>query len=111
MNRILVVLGILALAACATSEGSLEVAFTTAETAALAYVQLPACGANAPNPCSQLSIVQKIKDSSAAAYQALLIARKAQTGDSVAAAQQAIVALQDVVNLPDVQATIGKIVK
>lgn len=80
----------------ATMESSLAVA----DTAALAYVQLPKCGSSiaaaskTPNICSSSSIVANIDVARKTAYMAVKAAEANETADTVQSAQNALNAFQ-----------------
>lgn len=101
MKRIWILAAALAcLGACTSPSSTLqndiaavEVALTAAETAATAYVKLPACtGANAP-VCADPKIVAQIKSADTQAYDAVQIAKAALSVASLAQAQAAVSAL------------------
>lgn len=97
----LAILAVLALAACGstrTNIASLEVALTAADTAALAYVDLPVCGTvPAGQPCSTPDIIAKIGIAEGTAFTAVKAAEVAQDSTSVQKAQESIAALQTII--------------
>ena len=103
MKFIRLVALILTLAACATSEGSAEVTFQTARVSANAYEALALCSSGNVSPCADKAVVQRIHDASEAAYNALLVARKSQSGSDIDVANQAVTAFEAIINLPEVQ--------
>ena len=106
MKKILSLCAVLLLCACATSEGSAEVTFQTAITGSIAYVQLEPCSTAKTTFCSKRSIVTQIKQSRAAAYDALRIARAANQSDQVTMATGAVKVFTDLIAMPEIQAAI-----
>lgn len=107
MKRLALV-SILFLGACATSASSVEISYSTALAGAYAYVKLDPCPAPTKIACSQTDIVKKIEVAKRAADQALLVVRKVESRDTLAAANQAVSAFTTIVSMPEVQAAISK---
>lgn len=104
----LLLLGCIALAACATGEAAVELSYSTALTGADAYVNLQACSDTVTTLCSKTEVVTMIKDAKATADKALAAARTAETDTSVESAQKAVDVLSAIVNMPEVQSAIGE---
>lgn len=90
------------LVACASTPASdvaaIEASLAAADTAALAYVQLPKCGgAIASAACSSPVIVKNIGIASQAAYTAVKAAEASKDQTSIVKAQGAVSALQSIV--------------
>jgi hypothetical protein len=107
MKKILSLCTVLALCACATSEGSAEVTFSTFVQASIAYDGLPPCSTTKTEQCSRRSIVAQIKESRNAAYDSLRIARAAGISDSITMAQGAVKVFTDLMAMPEIQAAIA----
>lgn len=92
---------LLLLAACGSTRSNiaaLEVALTAADTAALAYVDLPLCNSvPAGRPCADLGIVASIGVAEVTAHSAIKAAEVAQDQSSFDKAQSAIAALQQLI--------------
>lgn len=80
---------------------TLQASLAAADSAALGYVQLPACGtsvAAGSSFCSDKTVVAKIKIYSDTAYTAVMAARANEGADTITAAQNAVSAFQTVVS-------------
>ena len=103
MKRILTIAGLIAISACATTPASdiaiAEASLAAADTAALAYVKLPACAASLPATtlCKKPDVVVQIGKASSSAYIAVKAAEIAQTQAAIQQAQTAIAALQSII--------------
>ncbi len=100
MKRLIALLALAFLAACATAPQtpqqtiySATNSYNAAVTVALAYKALPACAPTAPPICSRPDIVAKLKDADTVAYNALVAAENvARSPNAGANAQTALVA-------------------
>lgn len=114
MKRYLPILAVLALTACANTSpkndvAAMAAALSTADTAALAYVNLPLCASpGATAVCSDKDVIAKIGPAAQAAYIAVKNAEAAvnnpalgqsAVNDAMIAASQALQTLQQLVAL------------
>lgn len=108
MRALLLLFAFVALTGCSTIQelyddypkqvATMEVGLATAEHTALIYVSLPVCGKTSAVLCRTPAMTQKIGAYDMAAYTAVTAARQAEDETSVAAAQTAVAAYQQIVS-------------
>lgn len=90
------------LSSCASTPkadvAALMATLTAADTAALAYVNLPTCGKTTEKLCSSPPIVKSIGKAAGAAYTAVKAAEASMSSTDILKAQIAVAALQSIVN-------------
>ncbi len=108
MRLLLIIPAIALLGACSTisdlfptapnNVAALESALSAADTAAMAYVNLPTCVTGGPVLCSKKSVIISIGKSASAAYVAVKAAEASENQTTIGAAQTAVAALQSIVS-------------